>query len=303
MYTLGNQPDQQQTMYWLRWLNQKLQAESKTEFALEEIQPKWLDKNAQKWFYRIGLGLMLGLTIGMIYLLIGLVIGGLMFGLMVGLMLGLALGLMSGLLIGATAVISLALLSGLGNEIKPVEAITKWSWEKAKKRIGLALWTGLGTGVSIVVHSGEFVSGLVVGLIMLLISILIIGFSGSENKSRTIPNQLIWESARNTVIFTFIGALFGGIGTVLLQLITQHSVEPISVMMAASIFGIGLGMFWGGMTCIQHFVLRLVLWQSGAIPWNYARFLNYCTEQGFLERKGDRYRFTNDLLQSDFAKM
>jgi hypothetical protein len=37
---------------------------------------------------------------------------------------------------------------------------------------------------------------------------------------------------------------------------------------------------------IKHLSLRLVLWQSGTIPWNYARFLNYCTERLLLQRIG-----------------
>jgi DNA polymerase III delta prime subunit len=54
---------------------------------------------------------------------------------------------------------------------------------------------------------------------------------------------------------------------------------------------------------IKHLSLRLVLWQSGTIPWNYARFLNYCTERLLLQRIGGRYRFMHKLLQEYFAKM
>jgi len=54
---------------------------------------------------------------------------------------------------------------------------------------------------------------------------------------------------------------------------------------------------------IKHLSLRLVLWQSGTIPWNYACFLNYCTERLLLQRIGGRYRFMHKLLQDHFAKM
>jgi DNA polymerase III delta prime subunit len=54
---------------------------------------------------------------------------------------------------------------------------------------------------------------------------------------------------------------------------------------------------------IKHLSLRLVLWQSSTIPWNYARFLNYCTERLLLQRIGGRYRFMHKLLQDHFAKM
>ncbi|MCY7272686.1 MAG: hypothetical protein LH702_02795 [Phormidesmis sp. CAN_BIN44] len=42
---------------------------------------------------------------------------------------------------------------------------------------------------------------------------------------------------------------------------------------------------------------------SHAIPWNYARFLNYATDRMFLQRVGGRYRFIHKLLQDHFAKM
>ncbi|RUS93602.1 hypothetical protein DSM106972_095920 [Dulcicalothrix desertica PCC 7102] len=42
---------------------------------------------------------------------------------------------------------------------------------------------------------------------------------------------------------------------------------------------------------------------SGYIPWNYARFLDYCTERLFLQRVGGRYRFIHKLLQDHFAQM
>lgn len=34
---------------------------------------------------------------------------------------------------------------------------------------------------------------------------------------------------------------------------------------------------------LQHFSLRLVLTFNNYIPWNYARFLDYCTEQLLLQ--------------------
>ncbi|MEH2055123.1 MAG: hypothetical protein V7K97_02850 [Nostoc sp.] len=42
---------------------------------------------------------------------------------------------------------------------------------------------------------------------------------------------------------------------------------------------------------------------AGYIPWNYARFLNYCTDRLFLQRVGGRYRFLHKLLQEHFAQM
>ncbi|MEH1811708.1 MAG: hypothetical protein V7K26_30785 [Nostoc sp.] len=42
---------------------------------------------------------------------------------------------------------------------------------------------------------------------------------------------------------------------------------------------------------------------GGTHPWNYARFLDYCTERLFLQRVAGRYRFIHKLLQDHFAQM
>ncbi|MEL4897640.1 hypothetical protein, partial [Crocosphaera sp. Alani8] len=52
-----------------------------------------------------------------------------------------------------------------------------------------------------------------------------------------------------------------------------------------------------GQAVLQHFSLRLVLTMNNYTPWNYARFLDYCTEQLLLQRVGGGYRFIHRLLQ------
>ena len=59
----------------------------------------------------------------------------------------------------------------------------------------------------------------------------------------------------------------------------------------------------GKSNCIKHFILRLILYFKGYIPWNYTRFLDYCTEILFLQRVGRRYRFIHKTLQDHFANM
>ena len=70
------------------------------------------------------------------------------------------------------------------------------------------------------------------------------------------------------------------------------------------LFGISAGVIVGpGLACIQHFSIRFVLCRTNAIPWNYARFLNHCTERLLLQRVGGRYRFIHKLVQEHFAAM
>ena len=56
-----------------------------------------------------------------------------------------------------------------------------------------------------------------------------------------------------------------------------------------------------GAACVQHVVLRFVLWCRGVAPWRYARFLDYATERMLLQRIGGRYRFIHNLLRDHFA--
>ena len=59
--------------------------------------------------------------------------------------------------------------------------------------------------------------------------------------------------------------------------------------------------YGGGLVCIQHLSLRIVLTQDKKIPWNYARFLNYCADRRLLQRIGGRYRVIHRELLDHFG--
>ena len=74
--------------------------------------------------------------------------------------------------------------------------------------------------------------------------------------------------------------------------------------LASLSLGISNGLLIGlvaGAACIQHFVLRALLWRQGVVPWNYARFLDYATERCFLQKVGGGYIFVHRLLLEHFA--
>lgn len=48
---------------------------------------------------------------------------------------------------------------------------------------------------------------------------------------------------------------------------------------------------------------RLQEYRNGNIPWDYARFLDYATELGFLQKVGNGYIFIHHLLLLHFAEM
>ncbi|MEG3440357.1 hypothetical protein V0288_24735, partial [Pannus brasiliensis CCIBt3594] len=157
--------------------------------------------------------------------------------------------------------------------------------------------------------------GLIFGLIFGLIWGLISTFK-QDLKSRSYPNQGIYNSLQSTLwisSFSYPISVVVGIITVWDRLsIYEQSknhewIHSIGITFPESLIsGLGFALFFGfflggGVACVQHIALRIVLWQSGAIPWNFARFLNYCVERRLLLRTGGHYRFLHRELLDHFA--
>ena len=330
---VSQQYSKAQATRWLIWLAQRMVQESQTVFLIERMQPSWLQTNFQKWIY----GICVGLTGGLVYgLIIGLIpwliyrqsfrpiteLGNFFFNLSF-LNIGLTYQLYFfavGLAVGWT------LISGKPNSlvkkrvrgmekwppwvsdtIKPVETIN-WSWERAKQvQNGIssllrAIFVGLACrslGVSFWLSFGLYIG-----------FVLLIGGLGSGSKitTTTFPNQGIWQSAKNGIV---LWILYTPIGT-LLNLIVFNGIA-LAYPPAATptglffIMGVLSGALWGlaggGGVCIQHFILRFILYCNGYIPWNYARFLDYATERIFLQKVGGGYIFIHRLLLEHFAQM
>ncbi|NMF86693.1 hypothetical protein [Nodosilinea sp. P-1105] len=76
-----------------------------------------------------------------------------------------------------------------------------------------------------------------------------------------------------------------------------------NVIAAASVILIWASIYDSSEACVKHFTLRFILYRTHAIPWNYARFLNHCTDRLLLQRVGGRYRFIHRLVLERFAAM
>jgi ABC-type Fe3+ transport system permease subunit len=182
--------------------------------------------------------------------------------------------------------------------IEPVEVL-KFEWmEVTKHGLTFGLIFGLIFGLMF---------GLLAGLSFGLIYGLAVGLRTESMDLKTRPNQGIERSIINSVS---IGLVFGLISVLISGLMSwlPHGIS-LELMMRLTDGLIGLpgglfaGMIFGGFACVQHLTLRLLLYQNDCIPWNYARFLNYCTERLLLQRVGGRYRFVHKLLQDHFARM
>jgi hypothetical protein len=132
------------------------------------------------------------------------------------------------------------------------------------------------------------IGGLIIGAISGTITSL-----KQESKIRLHPNQGIWNSFKvhfwtTTILFSL---------TILLKVISpvqQYLLGLLAILIMC--FSVG-----GGKACLQHLSLRIVMWQSG-LPWNFARFLNYCVERRLLLRVGGSYRFLHRELLDHFAQ-
>ena len=141
---------------------------------------------------------------------------------------------------------------------------------------------------------------------------LINGLQSKKVEIKLIPNQGIRQSARNAV---FSGLLFG-MGGMLIVGAAVLLAGAISTLFSNSRFepgtnllpGLGMllgaigGMYNGCFAVIQHYTLRIILALNKHLPWNIARFLDYCADRIFLQKVGGGYIFIHRLLLEYFAE-
>ena len=253
----------------------------------------------------LGIGLAAGLVVGLL--------GGLIFGLVVGM----ARGLVFGLGVGSVAGVVNGLLTGLVRNPGQIEVVETLRWSWAKARLGLAgkLTFALSVGVVVGLVDG-LVFGQVVGLASALATALTVGLlvglvsglTGGEIETKTVPNQGMWRSARNALYVGTAGGAVAGL-TIGLVFALAYGLSGVQSWWSGLLVGLpyglsdglAVGLLYGGLTCIQHVVLRIILNRNGHIPWNYARFLDYATERIFLHKVGGGYIFVHRLLLEHFA--
>lgn len=62
-----------------------------------------------------------------------------------------------------------------------------------------------------------------------------------------------------------------------------------------------VGLSYGGVAYLQHYILRFLLWRGGDMPWRYVCFLDEAKDRILLHRVGGGYRFVHPLFQEYFA--
>lgn len=191
----------------------------------------------------------------------------------------------------------------------------------------VAMLTIYPTGVPELTALARLIPPLAGGLALGLLAGLLAGIVGGEVERRTTPNQGVGESARHTMrailagplVALALGPILGG-GALLVALVAspdslfydlsdsagslRSALLPLGLLMliSAPLLGAMIGLASGGVACLQHAVLRVMLWRGGAIPWDYARFLDYAAERLFLRKVGGSYIFIHRLLLEYIAE-
>jgi hypothetical protein len=138
-----------------------------------------------------------------------------------------------------------------------------------------------------------------------ILTLITVGLNGPTINKWEKENQGIWLSLKNSTILIAVYTF------VLLVAISIY----LKISYASSIYwiiwlfiGFGLSIFFsftwgGGRAFIQHFMLRFFLYLNGYIPLNFVGFLNYATENLFMQKVGGGYIFIHRMLMEHFANM
>ncbi|MEW5860002.1 MAG: hypothetical protein AB1861_21880, partial [Cyanobacteriota bacterium] len=265
------------TERWLIWLAKTLTQQNQKDFFIEKIQPIFSSPSKLNFIFHLIIGI-------------------------IGLILGATYGLNNGLILGLV-------LGTSNNKIELSEELNT-TLKKTRNLLlilsSLCIITGL---INFLIFSSNYL--LILGLTLLLTFGLgfetafwiIFALISEKIKTRDKPNQGIIESAKNTIIISGISLPLCMLVYGVLLVASGQSVEPMSTVIIGLYSALLVGIIFAGLPVIQHFALRLILWKSGAIPWNYARFLSYANERRLIKQVGGRYRFVHDLLREHFAKM
>jgi hypothetical protein len=317
-FTGNERPSKPKIIYWLGWLADKLGKENEMEISIDKLQPYWLENNKQKFLYLYSV-----YFIGFVFLISPFVLPFfisfflfnntdilILFVLVNTILCILVLGVLF------AVILALALKQGLeyyGEILKITISDRLWFLPRQNKRF----WQFLIGGVALVFLVGIFLGmgvGILLGSFALFWGIAI--STNTDSKSRKVLDP---KKLKNPVLQRFIDnfsilislafplAILFYTGLYLIQLqdysrqvqyLSLLSIGITSIVIMATI-----GIVHSGGPTFQHFVLRIVLWCHGYIPWNYAKFLKYVSDRLLLQRVGGGYRFLHEYLRNYFAKM
>jgi len=302
--------------YWIGFLSKQIRYSSQSVFLIEHIDNKWLKDKKQRWLYSSGVWIIVWIFVTFFVLLISFIFI-------------LLTSSPPSLIVEASRYIiffmfccGLILIPIFGtvfpmfNEVvKPVEIIN-WSSFNLIDLCSLSFWLYVGIVCTIpVIASGRFTTIFLIPAFNRIERLSRNLLYGKSLQTTQVPNQGIWNSIDNIRIFMLLEIFIISIIVAMLSLglMVQEStgwllyiwiiclfVLPI---LCAFLFIMFAGTASSAFAVSKHFLLRLILWSQGYIPWNYARFLDYSTEILFMQKLGGGYIFVHRMLMEHFAQM
>ncbi len=292
----------QQSRHYLQWLAKQLDRNNQTIFLIEKLQPTDLANNKQRSIYELIYWLIfcqLLFSIGSISIVPKInfyVIGGII---------TLTIGL---------------IFCERNNSIVPIEKLSLSVSLINIKYKNKPIITIIG---SLILAFGSSVGNLIFVILIPLILQSILFLKGlkiakKELSIKTLSNQgIIYSSQIMLFAIVFVNILsqlplnffiwletLNKFNTGLLLLLVIIFISLFILICSSIISFLLLKIIVLSCQIVsKHFSLRLVLTFNNYTPWNYARFLDYCTEQLLLQRVGGGYRFIHRLLQEHLMNL
>jgi eukaryotic-like serine/threonine-protein kinase len=186
--------------------------------------------------------------------------------------------------------VGVGLLFTMARRIVVVERL-RWSWQSGlSTAVFVALCYLLAAAIegTLPAYRGEALrAALSYGLLA--------GITGDEIEQRTRPNQGIRRSAGNT-----LWGLAAGIAAGILVLAAEQQIKQ--ALQTGAVVALLCALRGGLLPCIQHSILRAMLYGSGVTPQRYMHFLDNAVDRIFLRRVGGGYIFSHRLLMEYFAR-
>lgn len=204
-------------------------------------------------------------------------------------------------------------------DIQPVEMLT-WSWAKARWAVLRGMVAGTAVALTIGLLLGLTAPGIHFWRTLLLLIFLfgipvggciglLNGFTRDVIPMKTTPDQSFRLTLRLVLGGALLGALAMGMGFICLQLLFNRGVLPLLVGLQGSLFGawlgfkfgIGVGLWFGGLDLLYHAFIRLWLRRQEGLPLRFVAFLDDAAHHLYLRKVGNGYMFAHQLLLDYFA--
>jgi len=294
----------------LAWLAKRMAQHAQTVFLIERIQPSWLETDAQRQLHNVVFGVLCSPILALAWAVMGAFIG-------------LRSTPKAGLVVGLTFWLVIALIFAVSIAKADLKEVTPVALPKIRAELLRNVPKGELIGVLIAWGlSGAFACGAILyvlgfreltvvlkagavsGLSMCLFNVLSYFLSWPEIETTQVPNQGIRESVRTCILAALVIGLLGGLTYGLITNAIAGPGKGLGVgLISGLVCGLMLGPIFGAPPVIWHYTLRFLLYCSGHIPWNLARFLDYASERIFLHKVGGGYIFIHRLLQDYFASL